>query len=301
MEKPELRGQMLAHEVAVEQGDRAAAHLEQLDHQRVGDRRLAGSREAGEEHREPLLVARAVGLAELGNDIGEGEPLGDIPSVGESIPQLGPGDRNRLLSFGDLVDWEVGVVLGEIHHHPERDHLDPDLLLVGLEQLLGVVGPVVGVAVGIRAGTGMVAADDEMRHAVVLADDGVPHRLAGAAHAHGQRQQRHLGRRFRVVVEDGLVAAHPGVVVDVARLGEADHRVDQQVGLDVLGRPHRDLLMGAVHGIAGLEADDPAPACPGEVIAQLGRACDGGLGSRSARAAAAPRGVLRRSTGWWRA
>ena len=38
----------------------------------------------------------------------------------------------------------------------------------------------------------MVAADDHVGQAVVAADDAVPDRLARAAHAHGQVQQRQM-------------------------------------------------------------------------------------------------------------
>ena len=57
----ELRGEVLAHDVAVEEGHRPAAHLQELDHEHVGDGRFAGAGEAGEEDGEALLVARRMG------------------------------------------------------------------------------------------------------------------------------------------------------------------------------------------------------------------------------------------------
>ena len=57
-----------------------------------------------------------------------------------------------------------------------------------------------------------------------------------------------------------LVAAHAREVVDVARLRHADDGLNQQVRLDVLRRPERELLVGAMHRIARLERDDAAPA-----------------------------------------
>ena len=47
--------------------------------------------------------------------------------------------------------------------------------------------------------------------------------------------------------------------------------MDEQVGLDLLGRPQRELLVGAVHRVAGLEGDDLAPAQRVELVAELGR------------------------------
>ena len=75
----------------------------------------------------------------------------------------------------------------------------------------------------------------------------------------------------RIVVHDRLVAADARVVVDVARLGHADDRVHEQVGLFFLGRAERELVVGAVHRVAGLEGDDLPPAALGELFAELGR------------------------------
>ena len=83
--EPELGAEVLAHQVAVEQGDRAAADLEQLDQQGVGDGRLARAGETGEEDREPLLRPRRVGLAQLAADLGVGEPLRDLPALGQPL------------------------------------------------------------------------------------------------------------------------------------------------------------------------------------------------------------------------
>ena len=106
-----------------------------------------------------------------------------------------------------------------------------------LQQLLGVVRAVERLAVAVVARAGVVAADDEVRAAVVLADDGVPDGLARAAHAHRERQQRERRRLLRdSALQQRLVAAHARVVVDVAGLGHADDGVDQQVRLDVLAR-----------------------------------------------------------------
>jgi hypothetical protein len=74
-----------------------------------------------------------------------------------------------------------------------------------------------------------------------------------------------------ILVEHRLVAAHPGEVVDVARLGQADDRMDQQVGLGLLGGAEGQLLVRAVQRVAGLERDDLAPAELAEQRAQLVR------------------------------
>ena len=49
-------------------------------------------------------------------------------------------------------------------------------------------------------------------------------------------------------------------MVDVAGLGHADDRMDQEPAADLPGRSLGELFVRAVQGIAGLERDDPAPA-----------------------------------------
>ena len=49
-------------------------------------------------------------------------------------------------------------------------------------------------------------------------------------------------------------------MVDVARLGQANNRVDQDVSLPCSGGTHRQLAMSAVHRVPGLECDDSRPS-----------------------------------------
>ena len=80
----------------------------------------------------------------------------------------------------------------------------------------------------------------------------------------------------RVLVQHRLVAAHAGEVVDVARLGQAHDRVDQQVGLRFAGGAEGQFLVRAVQRVAGLEGDDLAPAQLAEIGAQfVGRVAAG--------------------------
>ena len=196
LEKPSSE-KVLAHDVAVEQRHRAPAHLHQLDHQRVGDGRFARAGEAGEEHGEALLGARRLGAAQFLHHFGEGEPFGDLQPFGQAAAQFGAGDveDGHVVLVGDLVR---GLVLGaflHIDHVFEIDHFDAHLVLMLAEQVLRVVGAVEILAGGVLAGAGVVAADDEMGAAVVLADQPVPDRLARAGHAHGKVQQGHRGGR----------------------------------------------------------------------------------------------------------
>jgi hypothetical protein len=60
-------------------------------------------------------------------------------------------------------------------------------------------------------------------------------------------------------------------VVNVARLGESNDGVDQDVGLLGAGGADGQFAMGAVHGVAGLESYDTLPAELVEEGSQLSR------------------------------
>ena len=137
----------------------------------------------------------------------------------------------------------------------EEEHIDAQLARPkGLEDPVCVVGAVVA------ADPRVVAPDDEVRAAVVLAQDRVEHRLARPRVAHRERehrQQRAIGRE--VLLEQHLVAAHPHRRRHVVALGLAHERVEQEA-VDRLEGGLDEVLVRAVHGVARLEAHDPAPA-----------------------------------------
>ena len=93
------------------------------------------------------------------------------------------------------------------------------------EELLGIVRAIEGLTVGVVARSSMITADDEMRAAVVLADDAVPDRLARSTHAHGKGKHGELHGSVGILREQQLVAAHAREVVHVARLGHANGRM----------------------------------------------------------------------------
>ena len=148
----------------------------------------------------------------------------------------------------------------------EEHRLDAELVRLELvEDELRVVGAVV------VADARVVAADDEVRAAEVLAADRVPDRLARACVAHRGRERGHDHAVGRVVVVDedavALDARRGGHVVGL-RL--ADERVDEQA-VDGLERALRQVLVRAVDRVAGLEADDAAPASLRERLARVSR------------------------------
>ncbi len=269
--EPEFARQVLADEVAIQQRDLPAAVLEQLGHQCPRHGRLAGTGETGEEHREALLVARRVGPPEFRHHLGEGEPLGNLQSLLQPPADFRAGDVQDLLVGLRFLGGDVLRALLHIDHFAKRHHADVEFLGEVAHELLRFVGAIEGFALRVLAGAGMVPPDDEMRAAVVLADDGVPEGLARARHAHGKVQQRERRGLFRVLLQHVLVAAHPRVVVHVTRPGQSDHRLDQQVGFDLAGRAEGQLLVRAVQRIAGLEGHDLAPAELAEPSPEFGR------------------------------
>lgn len=208
-------------------------------------------------------------LAENLDHLGIREPLRNVPAAAQPGAKLGSADIERPDALLDRVDGSVLVAVGQVGHHLEGHDLDAKLVLVLLDGVLGVVRAVKVDAGAVLARSGVVPAHDEVRGTVVLADDGVPDGLAGSTHAHGQRQQTQDRHAVGVAREEGLVDAHARKVVNVAGLGQADDGVDEDVGVVRAGSADRQFTVGAVHGVAGLEGDDPAPAELVEVCAQL--------------------------------
>ena len=126
----------------------------------------------------------------MGDDLGEGEPIGDLDPFAKAPPQFGAGDVQHRGPFGQFVDGIILCFFLHIDHLFEIDHFDTDFGLMGPHQILRGVGVVEILACRVLARTGVIATHDEMREPVVFADDRVPERLARAGHAHGEVQER---------------------------------------------------------------------------------------------------------------
>ena len=138
-EKPSSDDRCFAHHVAVKQRDGTAAHLHQLDHQRVGDGRLARAGKPGEEHGKALFVARRRGAAQLRTTSGKLNHSGisrpsrrrrrsSVPEMSRMVAPLRPRRGFVLRAFLN------------IDHLFEIDHLDADFDLVFAEQFLRGIG-----------------------------------------------------------------------------------------------------------------------------------------------------------------
>src|SRR5215210_801280 len=151
-------------------------------------------------------------LHEHFDDFGAGELGGWILALGEHLAHLRSADKHVVLFI-------VGAGLGGFHPLAleaeegvfEEEWGQPDLPFLELvEDVLGVVVAVERPAGGVFSGTGVVAAHDEVRTAVVLAAYGVEDRLAGPPVAHSRREDGQQRPVLRIVAfEDRLIRAHP--------------------------------------------------------------------------------------------
>lgn len=264
-----LRGELVSDVLAEEHGHGAATTLVEGDLQGTGDGVLAAVLVTSHEDGETLLGGQGVLLAEDLDDLGVGEPGGDLLAGSETVSQLSTGDVGGAGALGDLVGGEVLVGVGEVDHLLELDHLDAKLLLVLLDEVLSIVRAVVVLALLVLAGTGVVTTNDEVSGTVVLANDGVPEGLTGTTHAHGQGKKSQSGHAVGVSGQESLVDTDTGEVVNVTGLGETDDGLDEDVGLLGAGGADRQLTVSTVHGVSGLESDDLLPAELVEVRAKL--------------------------------
>lgn len=265
----QLGRQLVSDVLAEEHGDGAATALHEGNLQSAGDLVLTAVLVTSHEDGETLLGRKGVLLAQDFDDLGVREPFGDLLAGAEAVSQLGTGDVEGAGALGDLVDGLVLVAVGEVDHLLELDHLDAELLLELLDEVLSIVRAVVVLAVLVLSGTGVVTANDEVGGTVVLADDGVPQGLTRATHAHGEGEQGQGGHAVGVTGQKSLVDADASEVIDVTGLGQADDGLDEDVGLLGAGGADRQLTVSAVHGVTGLESDDLLPAELVEVGAKL--------------------------------
>lgn len=254
----ELGRELMADSVTEQQGHRASSLLVQGDLQGTSDRILAGVHIPSKEDGKALAGTRGVGLAEDLDNLGVGEPLGNMGAGAQTLAKLGTGDIKSLGACGDLVLGFILVVVRAVGDLLEGNDLDTELVLVLLDELLGVVGPVEVLALGVLTGTSVVTADDEVSRTVVLADNGMPESLTGTTHTHGEREKAKDGHTVGVTGEKGLIGTDTGEVVDITGLCEANNRVDQDIGLTSTSGANGQLTVSTVHRVP----IDLSEACP---------------------------------------
>ena len=265
----QLRGELVADSVTQQEGDGASTLLVQGDLQSTGDGVLARVHVTSKEDGETLERTRGARLAQDLDNLGVGEPFGDVSTGAQTLTQLGTGNVKGADISGDLVLGLVLVDVRAVGDLLELDDLDTQLALVLLDGVLSVVGAVEVLALGVLTGTGVVTANNEVGGAMVLPDDGVPDGLTGTTHTHGQGQETQDGHTVGVTGEESLVGTDTGEVVNVTGLGKTDNGVDQDVGLVGAGGTDGQLTVSSVHGVSGLESDNSGPAELVEVDTEL--------------------------------
>ena len=265
----QLRGELVADSVTQQEGDGASTLLVQGDLQSTGDGVLARVHVTSKEDGETLERTRGARLAQDLDNLGVGEPFGDVSTGAQTLTQLGTGNVKGADISGDLVLGLVLVDVRAVGDLLELDDLDTQLALVLLDGVLSVVGAVEVPALGVLTGTGVVTANNEVGGAMVLPDDGVPDGLTGTTHTHGQGQETQDGHTVGVTGEESLVGTDTGEVVNVTGLGKTDNGVDQDVGLVGAGGTDGQLTVSSVHGVSGLESDNSGPAELVEVDTEL--------------------------------
>ena len=117
--------------------------------------------------------------------------------------------------------------------------------------MLGIIRTIEINTLGVLAGASMVAADDEMCGAVILADDGMPDGFTGTAHAHSEWEETEDSHSIGVAREKRLVDADACEVIDVTGFCEADDGMDENVGLTLAGGTNSELTMSTMHRVPG--------------------------------------------------
>ena len=250
---------MAAHDVAVEQGDAAAAHFHQARGQRARQGGLARAGQAGKKHGEALALARRILPVQFGEHFGKAVPVGNfqpgLHAALEFLAAQGQQARPRgRLGFGQIF----GAIF-HIHHAGIGDEPHADLVGEFAHWQVGMRLAEVFAAAAVAVGQ-MLAARNQQATAMVARDDGAQQQGAGAGFARRRRQERQLGGGGGEAFANGEKAAHQTKIS--RRIGDiAPHlRVQQQVGF-VLDRAFQtELELRAVHRLTCLPGDDTPPA-----------------------------------------
>ena len=264
-----LRGKLMTDSVTQQEGDGTSTLLVQGDLQSTGDGVLARVHVTSKEDGETLERTRGARLAQDLDNLGVGEPFGDVSTGAQTLTQLGTGNVKGADISGDLVLGLVLVDVRAVGDLLELDDLDTQLALVLLDSVLSVVGAVEVLTLGVLTGAGVVTTNNEVGGTMVLPDDGVPDGLTGTTHTHGQGQETQDGHTVGVTGEESLVGTDTGEVVNVTGLGKTNNGVDQDVGLVGAGSTDSQLTVSSVHGVSGLESDNSGPAELVEVDTEL--------------------------------
>src|SRR6185436_5568066 len=188
LRKAEALRKMGAHNVAVEHRHLTPV-FEQSRSQDFSGRRFPCTGKTCEPETESLLVTRRMCFGKDRGDLGSREPTRQCTAkLQVFFAHFRSGDRSRVLSFRDARCLFVAILFGDVEQLRKRHWLNTDLITVLREELLRVIWSIEGTVLGVAAGAGVIAPDDEVIGSEVAADEGVPQCLTRSGHTHCQRQ-----------------------------------------------------------------------------------------------------------------
>jgi hypothetical protein len=126
--------------------------------------------------------------------------------------------------------------------------------------VLSIVGAVEVDAFRVATRSSVITTNNEVGSAMILADDGMPDSFAGTCHAHSEGKQTENSHSVGVTRKESLVDTDTSEVINVTRLSETDHGVDQNIGLSGASSANSKFPVCSVHRISCLESNDLGPA-----------------------------------------
>ncbi len=124
---------MLPDDVAIEQGHRPAAHLQEFDSQDIRNSGFSCSGKPGEEECKSLTVPGRVAALQLACHFWKCKPYGDFPPLCKAAPQFGSRKVEGTRPRRDFILGNISILIFEVDHHVKRDHVDAEFVLMGPE------------------------------------------------------------------------------------------------------------------------------------------------------------------------
>ena len=248
--EPELGGELGTDSFSEEEGGGATPLLVEGHLESTSNGVFTRVEVSSEEDRESLGFTWRVRLPKDPNNLRVGEPLWDWCAVAEATAEFGTRNVKSLSSSGNLVDRAVLICVWEVGHHLEGNNLNAQFLSVLLYRVLGIIRPIEFNTLGVLSGSSVVTSNNEVRSSVILTNDSVPDCFTWTTHSHGKREKAENSHSVGVAREKRLVYSHPGEVINVARLGEPDDRVNKHIGLSGTGSADCELPVCTMHGVS---------------------------------------------------
>ena len=107
--KTQLGGEVLPHDIPIQQRHRTTAALQQPREKSLCYGRLAGAGKAGKKDRKALFITRWMSAPELCGNLGKGKPGRYLSALGQPGPELCSRNSKRILSLFDLVYGDISV------------------------------------------------------------------------------------------------------------------------------------------------------------------------------------------------